>query len=324
MNRQNELQYRSLLKAELGEVESRLLEITSAVPPDIAEVVQGIIDSGGKRLRPALVLLSAHLCHAPLAQVIPIAAGIEMLHTATLIHDDLIDNATLRRGKPTLNACLSATPTILAGDLLFARAAVLATQGANLEIVRRFSETLETICSGELNQFFIGRGSLPTRDEYERRIFAKTGSLFALAMEIGPQLAGSSAQQIADLARFGALLGSAFQIADDVLDFVGNEATLGKPVGSDLQQGLVTLPVLVYLEQHPEAHRSIHLWRTPADARQLQNFVSELRNSGAIEATMAIADQRIQEALTILEVFPESVHRAAIEEIAAFAVRRPY
>ncbi|MBN1920924.1 MAG: polyprenyl synthetase family protein [Anaerolineae bacterium] len=308
----------------MAEVETRLLEVTSAVPSHIAGMLQEIIDSGGKRLRPALVLLSAHLCQAPLMQAIPIAAAIEMLHTATLVHDDLIDGATLRRGKPTLNAHLSATPTVLAGDLLFARAAVMATEAQNLQLVRRFSATLEIICSGELNQFFIGRGHLPTHDEYERRIFSKTASLFALAMETGPHLAGCPAQQIADLARFGALLGSAFQITDDVLDFVSNEATLGKPVGSDLQQGLVTLPVLVYLQQHPEDTRLASLLRDPADAGQLQGFVTDLHTSGAIAATMAIADRRIEEALTLLEPFPITPYRRAIEEIATFAVRRPY
>lgn len=313
-----------MLKTELAEVETRLLEVTSAVPPDIAGMLRGIIDSGGKRLRPALVLLSAHLCQAPLAQAIPIAAAIEMLHTATLVHDDLIDAATLRRGKPTLNAHLSATPTVLAGDLLFARAAVLATEGQNLQIVRRFSATLETICSGELNQFFIGRGHLPTCDEYERRIFAKTASLFALAMETGPHLAGNPLQQIAELAHFGALLGSAFQITDDVLDFVSDEATLGKPVGGDLQQGLVTLPVLVYQEQHPKDTRLSVLLHSPDSADQLQEFVADLYTSGAIEAAMTIADRRVKEALTILEHFPATPYRRAVEEIATFAVKRPY
>ncbi len=324
MNTQNELQYRSLLQAELAAVEGRLLDVLSDIPPSVAQAFQGIIDSGGKRLRPALALLSAHLCAAPLAQAIPVAASIEMLHTATLIHDDLIDNALIRRGRPTLNAYWSPAATVLAGDLIFAHAAMLATQGESLQMVQRFSATLGIICTGELNQFFAGRGSLPTRQEYERRIFAKTASLFTLSMEVGPRLAGAPFQEIAALARFGTLLGSAFQIADDVLDFVSDTTTLGKPVGSDLQQGLVTLPVIVYLEQHPDDSRLAALLREPGNAEQMRAFVADLQAAGAIEAAMSIAEDHIQEALVIMERFDFSLYRQAIEEIARFAIRRPY
>lgn len=324
MNTQNELQYRTLLQAELRDVEAQLLEITADIPPLVAGALRGVIDSGGKRLRPALTLLSAHLCGAPLTRAIPVAAGIEMLHTATLIHDDLIDNASMRRGRPTLNAHWSATATVLAGDLAFARAAVLAARGENLRVVQRFSETLEIICAGELHQLFTGQGHIPTLEDYESRIFAKTASLFALALEIGPRLAGEPPHVVAALTRFGALLGSAFQIADDVLDFVGDEATLGKPVGSDLQQGLVTLPVLAYLKQHPEDTRLAALLREPGNTELLRTFVADLRASGAIEAAMAAAEIHIQQAFAILEAFPASPYRHAIKEIAAFAIRRPY
>lgn len=324
MNNHKELQYCSLLKTELQEVEAQLLEITADIPPLVATALHNVIHSGGKRLRPALALLSAHLCAAPLSRAIPVAAGIEMLHTATLIHDDLIDNAATRRGRPTLNAHWNATTTVLAGDLAFARAAVLAAQGENLILMQHFSATLEVICGGELQQLFLGRNSIPTREIYDRRIFAKTAALFALALEIGPQLAESAPEHIAALRRFGALLGNAFQITDDILDFVGDEATLGKPVGSDLRQGLVTLPALLYLERHPEDTRLQTLLREPGQTELLQAFVADLRTSDAIEATMTVAEQQIEEALAILERFPPSPYRQAIEEIAAFAINRPY
>lgn len=324
MNRQPELQYRDLLRAELQEVESQLLEITADVPPPVVTALRNVIGSGGKRLRPALGLLSAHLCAAPLSQAIPVAAGIEMLHTATLIHDDLIDQALVRRGRPTLNAQWSPAATVLAGDLAFARAAVLAARGKNLPLMERFSETLEIICSGELQQLFGERGRLPTREEYERRIFAKTASLFALTLEIGPRLAAATSERIAALANFGMLLGRAFQIADDVLDFVGDSTTVGKPVGSDLQQGLVTLPAILYLEQHPEDDRLPTFLRAPGRLELLHAFIADLRTSQAIEAAMAIAEHHIEKALEMLSAFPPSPYRDAMEEIARFAIHRPY
>jgi len=324
VNTQSEFRYRSLLQVELQEVEARLLETPANAPPEVTLALREVIASGGKRLRPVLTLLSAHLCSAPLARVIPVAAGIELLHTATLIHDDLIDNATVRRGHPTLNAHWSTPATVLAGDWVFARAAALAAQGQNLKIVERFSATLGTICAGELSQFFSRRGQTPTYEDYERRIFAKTASLFALAMEVGPQIAGSAPEDVAALSRFGVLLGSAFQITDDILDFVGDEATLGKPVGSDLQQGLVTLPVLEYLKLHPEDDRVREILHTPGDTDMLQTFVADLRASGAIASAMSVAEGHIQTALALLDDFPPSPYRQAIEEIAAFAIRRPY
>lgn len=320
----HEFQYLYLLRADLAEVEARILEVTQTVPQPVDSALRIIVNSGGKRLRPALALLSAYICAAPMRQAITVAAGIEMLHTATLVHDDLIDDASLRRGHPTLNSYWSTPATVLAGDLVFARAALLASQGNNLSMIQSFSSTLEIICAGELSQFFAGRGNLPTFEEYEQRIFAKTGSLFALSMEVGPQLAGDPPDQIALFRRFGTLLGAAFQIADDVLDLVSDETVLGKPVGSDLRQGLATLPVLLYQEAHPEDTRILDWLHEPGNTGDLLGLIADLRDSGAIEAAMTIAEDHIHDALSIMDQLPPSPYRHAVEEIANFAVRRHY
>lgn len=316
------LQYTILLHDELQAVQTTMLEIAETVPQVVAAAIAGIIGSGGKRLRPALVLLSTHMFSANIDIAIPIAAATEMLHTATLIHDDLIDNARIRRGAKTLNANWTPAATVLAGDVAFAWSAKLATRSKNLMVVQHFSETLQTICSGELNQMFNGKGHLPTEATYFSRIFAKTASLFALSTQVGPILTAQPEADVLRLQRFGRLLGEAFQIVDDVLDFMGDEAALGKPVASDLRQGLITLPVLHYYRQHPDDARIHAVLENTSDAATIKSLVADLRDSDAARWTMEKAIARITEANALLAVYPDSPYRRAMEEIATFAVHR--
>ncbi|MEE8390032.1 MAG: polyprenyl synthetase family protein, partial [Anaerolineae bacterium] len=169
----------------------------------IRVAVDHLVAGGGKRLRPTLVLLSAHLCEADLGQAVFAAAAVEMLHTATLIHDDLIDGALVRRGIETLNANWSPSATVLTGDYVFAYAAYLAAQANNVRLMQRFSETLMIICSGEMQQMFDGRGSQISLQEYEQRIYAKTASLLAMSAEAGPILASVEEKTIEALLVYG-------------------------------------------------------------------------------------------------------------------------
>lgn len=319
-----ELLYRTLLQADLKIVENLMLGSQLAIPQEAYSAIKMMVRSGGKRLRPALVLLSSHICGADLQRARPVAAAIELLHTATLIHDDLIDEAPTRRGIETLNSHWSAPATVLAGDTAFARAATLATQGQSLPLMKRFSETLETICSGELEQLFLGRGHIPDRTEYQLRIYAKTASLFAVAAEAGPHIAGADSTQIESWQAYGSKLGMAFQIADDVLDLMGDPRTLGKPQGSDLLHGLVTLPVLIYLETHPNDQRVVHAATGMLEQPALAELLRDLRSSGIADLAMEEADRYIHEALTFLSSLPASLHRDALEEITRFAVRRHF
>ncbi len=342
----NALHYPRLLEAELQAVEELLRAPHPDVPAEFERAIAGVIAGGGKRLRPALVLLTAHLCRADLERARYVAASVEMLHTATLIHDDLIDKAQTRRGVQTLNAHLDAAATVLSGDMAFAWAAQLATGGRSLPLMERFSETLQTICAGELHQM-ANRHAIPTRAEYDARIFAKTASLFALCTEAGAILAEVSLEERAaplrdtllrdallrdaplrdTLWRFGKALGLAFQIADDVLDFMSDEQTLGKPSGSDLRQGLATLPLMLYLDaSDPHTRQTVTraLAQPGKHKRQIAAIIAEVQRSGAAEQAMAIADARIQEAIAELHTFPATPYRAALEEIAAYAVRRRY
>lgn len=328
------LTYTTMLRDEMPAVHATMLEVQQRLPDPVAPALAAIINGGGKRLRPALVLLSAHMFDVATTTAVTVAAAVEMLHTATLIHDDLIDNALVRRGKQTLNAQWSAAATVLAGDVGFAWAAELATRSQNVRLVERFSETLAIICSGELNQMFANRAQLPTEADYYRRIFSKTASLFVLAAESGPLLAQQDEADVQRLGTFGRLLGEAFQIVDDVLDFMGDEATLGKPVGGDLRQGIITLPMLHYFECHPDDLRLKTVLARAGNVRghneharneqTIQALITDLRRSDAAEWAMQQAEKRAAEASALLDTYPDTPYRRAMQEIAAFAVQRQY
>ena len=194
------------------------------------------------------------------------AAAVETLHNATLVHDDLIDNALVRRGMTTLNAVWNKGATVLAGDYLFARAAGFAAETENVRVVQLFAETLRIICEGELRQLFSARQWRQAKEDYYPRIFAKTASLFASATRSGAILGGASPEQEQALYDYGHHLGMAFQIVDDILDYSGDEATLGKPVGGDLRQGIVTLPSSIICKCTPTLSR----WLPAARGRERQ------------------------------------------------------
>jgi geranylgeranyl pyrophosphate synthase len=247
-----------LIKDDLQRVETRLHDVPLRFDVDlrlVTEAIGHLLDAGGKRIRPALTLLTGRLYPCEADKIISMAAAVEMLHTATLVHDDVVDGSLLRRGSPTLNAHWSPGATILTGDYLFARAADLAAQTDNVRVMQIFARTLMTIASGELRQLFGDATRRQTREDYFKRIYAKTASMFELATEAAGVLIGAAEDENLALRQYGHDLGIAFQIMDDVLDFIGDESPLGKPVASDLRQGIVTLPVIDYLEAHPRQAR---------------------------------------------------------------------
>lgn len=319
----NALQYRSLLRDELEGVRAAMLASCTRIPVSIRAAVEALIVSKGKFLRPALVILSSHLHGAEHRPVVYAAAAIEMLHTATLIHDDLIDGAILRRGVSTLNAEHGPGVTVLAGDIVFALAAELIAQTEHPRLIRRFAENLNTICTGELDQMFSGNGgTMLSEAAYYDRIYAKTASLFALCVESGALLSDKPEDEIARATDFGRQVGEAFQITDDLLDFTGNPARLGKPVGSDLRHGLVTLPVLHYYTTHSTDARLAAWLKGARDEACLDSLIADLQTSDAFAWTKAQAQKRVDDALKLLETYSPSPYRDAMAEIAQFAVQR--
>jgi len=309
---------------DLRRVEALLAEHPPEQHEAISLAVDHLISGGGKRLRPTLVLLSAHLCNASIDQAVLAAAAAEMLHTATLVHDDLIDGSLIRRGVETLNASWTPAATILTGDYVFARAAYLVARTRNVRLTQRFAETLMVICNGEIRQMFNGQYDRDAIEEYGRRIYAKTASLIALSAEAGAILADAQPTSEQALRTYGEQIGTAFQIADDVLDFVADEETLGKPVGSDLRQGLATLPVLLYLkaDSGPSSVREVLEGNRSADV--VQEAVEAVITSPAIEKALTTARQHADEAKAALDVFPSTPHRTALLDLADFTVSRRF
>ncbi len=319
-----ELSFLDLVRDDLEQVEVLLRERPPGQHRAIGMAIDHLVGGGGKRLRPALVLLSARLCGADMDRAAFAAAAVEMLHTATLIHDDLIDGALMRRGIGTLNADWSPAATVLTGDYIFARAAYFASQADNVRLMQRFAETLMVICNGEVQQLFDGRGDQVSHQEYERRIYAKTASLIAMSAEAGAILAGAGEGMLRALRSYGGQLGLAFQVVDDVLDFVAEEDTLGKPVGSDLRQGLVTLPVLLFLEEdpdHPAVRRALQGNSTEEVVREAVRAVTA---SMAIERALEVARGHAELANEALNGLPDSDYRTALSDLADFTVRRRF
>ena len=290
--------------------------------PDLRSALEHLLAAGGKRIRPTLGLLVGNMLGAPEEKLVTLGASVELLHTATLVHDDLIDGALLRRGMPTLNARWSPAATVLTGDFLFARAAKLAAETDYLPLMKLFSETLATIVNGELTQMFSARGVIE-RENYYNRIYAKTASLFEMSSLAATMVATEDEATRESMRTYGYEVGMAFQIVDDILDFTGEQSAVGKPIGSDLLNGLVTLPAIYYAEEHPEDDDVLSLpdggWK---DTERVQRIVDNIRKNAAIEKAMEEARQAVSRALTVLEDAPASPERDSLEELAKFIVDR--
>ena len=314
-----------LIRDDLACVEQKLREKPDLEYEVLTLAMEHLLSSGGKRIRPALVIYASRLYSATISpKIIALAAATEMLHTASLVHDDLIDGALLRRGIPTLNATWTPGATILTGDYLFARAADLAAQASNVHLMHRFAETLMVICSGELRQQFSDLPARMRRDDYYARIYSKTASLFELATEASGILENAPEGQVAALRGYGRNLGMAFQVADDVLDFIGDEQHLGKPVGSDLRQGLITLPTLCYLEQHPDDELVVRLFRSNEHRSEeaIHQAVSAIRESGAVEAALDEAGGFVGRSRLALDLLPAGPAHQAMQDLTDFIVQR--
>jgi geranylgeranyl pyrophosphate synthase len=259
---------------------------------------------------------------APEEKLVTLGASVELLHTATLVHDDLIDGALLRRGMPTLNARWSPAATVLTGDFLFARAAKLAAETDYLPLMKLFAETLATIVNGELTQMFSARGVIE-RENYYQRIYAKTASLFEMAALAATMVATEDEEMRGSMKVFGYKVGMAFQIVDDILDFTGEQSAVGKPIGSDLLNGLVTLPAIYFAESNPTNKDILSLpaggWK---DTERVQRLVDNIRQSPAIQQSMDEARQAVSRALKALSDAPVSAEREALEDLAKFIVDR--
>jgi len=301
-----------------------MLEEANVSYPPLAQNIEALITSEGKRLRPALAILASKFHPADQDKVISLAASVEMLHTATLVHDDLIDNASTRRGLPTLNTSWPTATVVLVGDHIFARSAALAARTGNPRVVSIFARTLMTICDGELRQIFGAYGWPQRLEDYYHRIYAKTASLFAASTEAGAVLSGAPEEEIQALRSYGEYLGTAFQIVDDVLDFVGDEKKMGKPTGSDLRQGTVTLPVFYYVQEHSEEGLLVKALQGNGEEREeaIRMIVEKVKNSSAIGHSLDKAREFAEKAKASLSLLPDNLYRQIMLDVADYVIER--
>lgn len=285
----------------------------------LGEALAYVFESEGKRIRPALVLLSGRLGTYDVDRLVTLSASLEAVHTATLVHDDTIDQALTRRGLRTVNAVWDAKVAILIGDFLFAQSAYLAAQLDNVRVMSMLSETVMAMSSGELQQYASSRNRAVDEADYLQRITGKTASLFAMCCGGAAVVSEQSEEQIDALRTFGNNIGIGFQIADDVLDFIGDESNLGKPSGSDLRQGTVTLPVILYAQEHGPRDPNL---QDLLDGRDVNSLVAAVRESDAIEESLQRAEEYAREARRALEIFPESQAKETLIALSYYLVRR--
>ena len=314
-----------LVQEDLVKVEEQFRLLTGTQDTTFPELhrMLGQILLGGKVIRPVLTLLAGKFYNYNLEKLLPMATATELLHVATLVHDDAIDKASVRRGRPTINEVWGVDKAVILGDYLFAKAGEFAAATGNLRAVKLFAQTLETISSGELKQAFSAFNLKQTFDQYLQRIAGKTASLFAMAAESGAVLSQAPEESVQILKEYGHNLGIAFQIVDDVLDFVGAEEEMGKPVGSDLAQGTITLPSLMLLERYPEDNPVKRLFQDEG-ARQenIKKAVELVRSSSIVDESYQVASDYCARACQDLDRLPDKPSRQALLALVEYVVKR--
>ncbi len=311
------------IREDLAEVEDRLRSTCEVDFPWLSELLEHSPKSGGERIRAALVLLSGKSHNYDLSYLLPAAVAIEVLHIAILAHDYAIDNSLIRRGRPTINKVWGDDKAILFGDYLLAKAEELVSDTKNLRVLRLAAQTLMTIASRELSQAFSAFNLEQTRQQYLERIPGKTASLFSLATESGAILSQAPEELVKALREYGYALGIAFQIVDDILDFIGDGTEMGKSIGSALAQGTLTLPAMLLLERYPDNNPLRRVFQNEGDKQENIKLAIELvRNSPVIEECYEVASDYCARACRNLDLLPVSASRRSLEELTNYVLAR--
>lgn len=315
----------ALLRDDMKRVNAVIMEKMQSEVPLIPRLAGYLIASGGKRIRPLLTLACTRLYGHEGSRPYGLAAAVEFIHTATLLHDDVVDESAQRRGKESANIVFGNKASVLVGDFLFSRAFQLMTEDGSLDVLKILSTASAVIAQGEVMQLATTGNVETTMEQYLQVIRAKTAALFAAACEIGPVIAEQDGNAAAALCEYGMNMGIAFQIADDVLDYAADEKTLGKTVGDDFREGKMTAPVLIALREADGAERAFWL-RALKDLEQDDGSLSEaqalLRRRGAFEKGLEMAETYAEKARLALAEAPDCRIRSTLDDLAAFAVSR--
>ncbi|MXW23993.1 MAG: polyprenyl synthetase family protein [Chloroflexi bacterium] len=307
---------------DLPAVDELLESLYNVDFPWLREMLEAALGGGGKRMRPAVSLLAGRLGNYDLDLLVPMAASVELLHTATLVHDDVIDMAEERRGRPTAASQFNNAPSVMLGDYMFAHAAEFVARTGNIRVIRNFADTLRVMATGELSQDISAYEYSRDVQRYLDRIYGKTASLFATASEGGAIVCGAPEPHVEAARRYGAQLGMAFQIVDDVLDFSATSEELGKPAGSDLLAGTLTLPALLYMERYPDDNPIRRAFDGVRRRANLQRAIEEIRASGLLDESLETGSRFATEAVEALDALPAGEPRDTLERLAEFVIER--
>ena len=314
-----------LITDDLTKLESTIQQLITTKIGFIKEIVNHIIRSGGKRVRPILIILTARLCGYKDEKHIPYAAIVEFIHTATLLHDDVVDNAQTRRGSSTANTVWGNEPSVLVGDFLFSKSFELMTHNGNEEILRIMSEATTALAEGEILELLKTCDADTTEKEYLEIINNKTASLFSAACEVGAILGKVDQKKRLALKDFGYNLGMAFQLTDDVLDYISYDAVLGKRVGTDLKEGKVTLPLIYALKSSTDKEKTYInnvLGKARVTAKDFERISKIIRKYGGVEYTVNATKQFIDEAKGNLQSFQPSAYKESLITLADYILAR--
>lgn len=316
------------INEELNQVIGKLSLLSERNPVEedslLMDSLEHVLSVPGKRTRPAITILASKFQPHESETPITMAAAVELLHIATLIHDDTVDNSSVRRGKATVSNKWGEDVAILLGDYVFATSATLVCDTNNIRVIKRFSETIMELSSGELSEISDAFKWNITMESYLRRIYNKTASLFSTAAESGSVLSGASETQNQALKSYGYNLGMSFQIIDDILDFEGEEKEVGKPVGNDLIQGTMTLPSILLVQQHPENNHIRKFFENTEDLSQIANTIDTIQNSDIIPRCYSTAMEYSRKAQVALENLPDCSYKTSLCDLATYVIERRF
>ena len=322
------MQFKEIQALAARDMEGVNCHIRSKLHSDVVlirQMAEYIIGSGGRRLRPVLAVLSARACGYQGEAHTSTAAVIEFIHTATLLHDDVVDASDLRRGKETANSIWGNEASVLVGDFIFSRAFQMMVEIADLRVMEILSKASNTIAEGEVLQLMNCNDPETTQARYMEVIRFKTAKLFEAATQVGAVLAHRTASLEADLAAYGMHLGTAFQLIDDVLDYRADSDTIGKNVGDDLAEGKPTLPIIFALSQAtPEQTAHLSQVIRQGDRDQLDSVLDIIKSTGAVEFTERVAHQEVEQAKLRLAALDDTDYKTAMLALADFSASRLY
>jgi octaprenyl-diphosphate synthase len=311
------------VKSDFKAVDAAIIEHLSSQVPMVVKIGQYIIESGGKRLRPLLVLLAARACGYQQQQHITLAAVVEFIHTATLLHDDVVDTSDLRRGKPTANNKWGNSSSVLVGDFLYSRAFQMLVSIGHIDVMGTLSNATNVIAEGEVLQLLNAKNPDVSEADYLHVILGKTAMLFEAASQTGAQLAQASNEQTEALRRFGRHLGIAFQLIDDLMDYTGDQSSMGKNVGDDLAEGKPTLPLIHAMAHAAEDERKlIRKAIRQGSCEDIDKIQSILIRCGSLDYTRARATQETQDALDCLNIVNDSPYKQSLADLCTLALTR--